>query len=272
MKNLILLIEPSENEYITPWKIANLYLNRFIIEEDAAFEIMGVHQLPKSRLEIPDKDLEILDEELELPDKDLETFENEIIKKRKEEILAENFRILDSAFKNAIPKWSPETDYHFIYAGFNFMTQYMKPEKMNSVIVKCMENLKLNSLIFTAVVMVRSHIVTKKVMKEYYKGEFDNNDGFDKLSVQDDLDSFFDQASTFYFVNPSTAGMFFLPMLTDEELLLLENKDENYLKLYADYHYGENPDVDEADMIESQSKSKFAYCMCFRFSGSFLIN
>ena len=63
--------------------------------------------------------------------------------------------------------------------------------------------------------------------------------------------------------------MFFLPMLTDEELILLENKDENYLRLYADFHSGDNPDVDEADMIESQSKSKFAYCLCFRISGYF---
>ena len=49
--------------------------------------------------------------------------------------------------------------------------------------------------------------------------------------------------------------MFFLPMLTDEELILLENKDENYLRLYADFHSGDNPDVDEGDMIESLSKS-----------------
>ena len=259
MKNLIFLIEPSENEFITPIKISNLYLNRFAVDEDAAFEIIGVYDMPKSKLEIPYENSE--------------NFENEISEENinhfSKENLEEDLEILDFAFKNIIPKWTPATDYHIIYAGFKFITRYAEPEKMNPVIVKIMENLKLKSLIFTMVFMFRNHIVTKEEMKDFYKGKFEDDKGFDKLSVQDDLDSFFDQANTFYFVDASTAGMFHLPMLTDEELTYLENKDENYLRLYADFHTGENPDVDALSMIKSQSKSKFAYYMCLRFSGSF---
>ena len=47
MKNIIVLIEPSEQSYNTNWKIANLYLNRFTIDEDAAFELLGVYYLKK---------------------------------------------------------------------------------------------------------------------------------------------------------------------------------------------------------------------------------
>ena len=65
---------------------------------------------------------------------------------------------------------------------------------------------------------------------------------------------------------------FFLPKLTDDELLLLENKDENYLKMYSDFHMGHDPDVKEADMLKSKSKSKFAYCLCERSSGYFSSN
>ena len=258
MTDLVFLIEPYENEFITPFKISNLYLNRFAIDEDDAFEIVGVYEMPSSRLKISGENLDEFF--VEISEKKTDNFS---IRTPKEDI-----KTFDFAFKNAIPKWIQENNYHVIYAGFNFISQYGKPENMYLVIYDIMKDLNLRSLTFTMIFMDRSHIVTKKVMKDYYKGQYQDMRGFDKLSVQDDLDDFYDQAKTFHFVD-SSAGMFFLPMLTDEELILLENKDENYLRLYADFHSGDNPDVDEADMIESQSKSKFAYCLCFRISGYF---
>ena len=52
MKDLVFLMEPSKNEWITPLKIGRLYLNRFIIDEEAAFEIQGIHYFAPSRYEI----------------------------------------------------------------------------------------------------------------------------------------------------------------------------------------------------------------------------
>ena len=52
MKDLVFLMEPSKNEWITPLKIGRLYLNRFIIDEEAAFEIRGIHYFAPSRYEI----------------------------------------------------------------------------------------------------------------------------------------------------------------------------------------------------------------------------
>ena len=46
-QNLIFLIQPSDFPWFTPEKPANLLMNRFCIDEDAAFEVSGVYYLEK---------------------------------------------------------------------------------------------------------------------------------------------------------------------------------------------------------------------------------
>ena len=48
MQNLVVLMEPSEDAWVTPLKIGNMILNRFCIDEDAFFELSGVNYLKKS--------------------------------------------------------------------------------------------------------------------------------------------------------------------------------------------------------------------------------
>ena len=47
MQNLVVLMEPSEDADETPLKAGNMILNRFCIDEDAAFELSGVNYLKK---------------------------------------------------------------------------------------------------------------------------------------------------------------------------------------------------------------------------------
>ena len=47
MQNIVVLIEPSEYVPESFWKAENMILNRFCIDEDAAFELSGVHYLKK---------------------------------------------------------------------------------------------------------------------------------------------------------------------------------------------------------------------------------
>ena len=47
MQNLVFLMEPSHDAHRIDIKAGNMYLNRFCIDEDAAFEISGVHYLEK---------------------------------------------------------------------------------------------------------------------------------------------------------------------------------------------------------------------------------
>ena len=49
MQNLVVLMEPDEDASRTPLKGGNMILNRFCIDEDAAFELSGVNYLKKVR-------------------------------------------------------------------------------------------------------------------------------------------------------------------------------------------------------------------------------
>ena len=48
MQNLVVFMEPSEHAWNTPLKGGNMILNRFCIDEDAAFELSGVYSFKKS--------------------------------------------------------------------------------------------------------------------------------------------------------------------------------------------------------------------------------
>ena len=48
MQNLVVLMEPSELANNVSLKAGNMFFNRFCIEEDAAYELSGVHYLELS--------------------------------------------------------------------------------------------------------------------------------------------------------------------------------------------------------------------------------
>ena len=43
MQNLVIFMEPSKNASNISLQGGNMWLNRFLIDEDAAFELSGVH-------------------------------------------------------------------------------------------------------------------------------------------------------------------------------------------------------------------------------------
>ena len=56
MQNLVVLMEPSEHAYKTPLKGGNMILNRFCVDEDAAFELSGVNYLKKTSADLVDEE------------------------------------------------------------------------------------------------------------------------------------------------------------------------------------------------------------------------
>ena len=163
-----------------------------------------------------------------------------------------------------------DTDIHIIYAGFIYLSEQDDPSRLYEFIFHLMKKYKIKSLMFTIVSMFKSHLVTKENMEDYYKGRFEDANGFDKASVHDDLESVFEQIKLENIggsiLPPPPLGMYCLPKLTEKELLLVQNKDEDYLRTFAEFHGDGNPDIPEYIMNVSESKSKFAYCMCFRVS------
>ena len=47
MQNIVIFIEPNEDAFIKSEKIANLYMNRFFIDEDARNELLEIIELGK---------------------------------------------------------------------------------------------------------------------------------------------------------------------------------------------------------------------------------
>ena len=48
MQKIVLFIEPNDDAWITPFKIAELVMNRFYFEEQASFKIVKIFELGKS--------------------------------------------------------------------------------------------------------------------------------------------------------------------------------------------------------------------------------
>ena len=103
--------------------------------------------------------------------------------------------------------------------------------------------------------------------------------------VCDDLESFYEKtvAGEFYDKYEQTKS-YSVPQLTDEEMQLVDMKDENHLATYSAYIYPSdrvtrgNPDVDEnfIEMKLSDSEYKYVKCSCerktFLFDRKFLIH
>ena len=47
MHQIVLFIEPNENEYTTPIKVGNKFMNLCAVDEDAGFEIVKILELEK---------------------------------------------------------------------------------------------------------------------------------------------------------------------------------------------------------------------------------
>ena len=48
MQKIVLFIEPNDDEFFTPAKIGHLFMNRFGVDEDAAFEVINVLELGRT--------------------------------------------------------------------------------------------------------------------------------------------------------------------------------------------------------------------------------
>ena len=48
MQKIVLFIEANDDEFCTPAKIGHLFMNRFGVDEDAAFEVINVLELGKT--------------------------------------------------------------------------------------------------------------------------------------------------------------------------------------------------------------------------------
>ena len=118
-----------------------------------------------------------------------------------------------------------------------------------------MNKFKITKVMVTKLGLFRENLITKEKMENYCKGEENV-----KQSVNDDLESFFDDIRQKK-VRTGSSWTYFLPKLTKEELNLVERQNNNFMQTFL---LGMRANVDKAEMEASESDSKFVRGMGWR--------
>ena len=140
---------------------------------------------------------------------------------------------------------------HFIYAGhyYSFPDYYSDYKyRLRSFILEGMKKYKIRKVMATMINMSRKNLITEEKMKNYCNGK-----EHEKESVNDDLESFFEDIRLGK--EPiDSVGTYFLPKLTEEELELAKWKDYDFMQTF----------YSKMDAFYSKTDSKFVHCYGWR--------
>ena len=134
---------------------------------------------------------------------------------------------------------------HFVYAG-DYYWDY--EDRLKSFILKRMNKYNIKKVMVTRILMWRNYLITKEKMEHYCKGKEDR-----KESINDDLEKLFEDYQLGKEPDDEVYT-YFLPKLTKEELDLVKRKNSDFMNTFD---FGMDADVDKAEMMLSESDSKF---------------
>ena len=147
---------------------------------------------------------------------------------------------------------------HFIYAcSYDYDTESFIRDRLTSFILKRMKKYKIKKVMVTCIHMSRLCLITKERMESYCKGN-----KFPRKSVNEDLESLFKNVKLGK-APDNYIDAYFIPKLTKKELKLVERKDHNFMRTFTDEM---NADVNKAEMMLSESNSKFVLGHSRRFA------
>ena len=161
-----------------------------------------------------------------------------------------------------------ESDYfmpHCILCTKNYL---FFDNTMKELLAAKMKKHGILSLMFTMLNMWRGNLVTKEKVKEAYEQKLKNHVDWagQNESIHDDLESFLFNIQNYQPIKEEDVKSYFTPKLTDEELVLVENKNEEYLQSF--FMHGSkkdwSADVSVEEMKKSDSKDKFVHGYCLR--------
>ena len=156
-QNIILIIEPPNEPWVFPSKIGNSYINRFTIDEDAAFELLGIYYLSNELV--------------------ITKTQSGIRKRKSQESRAYDLKTLTNAIQNA-SKFGQNSETHLVMSlDFSFRYGYI-PE-----IARVMTKYQMDRIMITKLKMHRENLITKEIMQKYYKGQ--SSTDMDKYSGSD---------------------------------------------------------------------------------------
>ena len=161
---------------------------------------------------------------------------------------------------------------HFIYCGDYHMkiSPEDNTEKFKKMFLKKMKKFGIQSSMLTMLHMRRLKLSTKEMAEEAAEGKLKNHIDWKGLvhpssvSLNDDLEMLLTNILNSKEIKEEKVHSFFTSKLTEEELKLVNMKNNDHLKTYSVHYFGKDPDVDPEDMKKSDSKSKYVHCYCCR--------
>ena len=130
-----------------------------------------------------------------------------------------------------------------------------------------MKKYGLRYAILTKLSMVRKKLVTKETVKKAYQGKMkhDKDWSYYEMSIHDNLEIYFITLQDRNRIkNEESVACFFTPKLTEKELKLFEERNEQHLSTYFEYLLYGNTNVDAEELNKSDSRSKFVKGTCYR--------
>jgi len=108
----------------------------------------------------------------------------------------------------------------------------------------------------------------KRNSKKAAEGKLKNEFGWknEEESINDDLERFLINLQNQKKVKEEIVESFFTPKLTNEELKLVQERNQEHLRTYGVHCLGGNPDVDVEEMKKSDSKFKYVHGGCGRLT------
>ena len=154
---------------------------------------------------------------------------------------------------------------HLVLCGFTFNSNMAG--QLTDFLISAMTEHGIGSLIITKLEMVRNKLITMEASRMAYDGKLKNDeDGnnyegsiYDhyKGSIYDELESFQNNL----FTKIENVRSVFLPKMRDDELKLVDNRDEDYMESFLSKF---EADINKTEMALSESNGKFLYSQCFR--------
>ena len=188
------------------------------------------------------------------------------IKKSKKEI--SDLNTIDAGVKFISDFQGEDIIVHFIYCGYLQLIREESRNRLEEIFRTKMKTYGIKSAILTKLGMWRQELVTKEKVKQAYEGKLKNEKGWRiyETSIHDDLESFFTDLQNQKEIKNETVLSFFTPKLTEKELKLVEQRNQQHLSSYSKHYDGFNPDVDAEEMKKSDSSSKFVHGRCYRWT------
>ena len=148
---------------------------------------------------------------------------------------------------------------HFVYAGSYYNSD--RDEHFKEMFLTAMKKNKIKSSMLTMLFMMRWEVVTEEKAKEAWDGKLKNDKTWGEISVHDDLEIFYTNILNSKEIKGEVVHSYFTPKLTEEEMKLVENQDEDYLSSFRQSYYTYQEELEESD-----SNSKYVHGQCVRWT------